>query len=336
MKRILFFIAIVQILASDLIAQGGNTCATATALGTLPSPAACPSGIGTAVTNNGTTVGATAAIPYTYILDCGSGTTDMAAPALDVWYTFVASASAVTISIPAGSGGYLPSPNIGLYSGTCSNLAGVGCALGSANGSLTAVFEPMVPGQTYFVQVSGNNATSTGTFALSVSNSNDCSDCLQSSTFTANPLPVNGTYGIGQSVTFCFQVNSYTQVSANWLHGIQISLGSGWDPATLVDNPPASCSGSGYWDYYTALNLDPALAAWGPGFYYNYTEAGDINPADNYGDYNPPQPNGSPSTCKPKFCWTVQTDAVCVPGASLSVSVGTSSDGESGNWTSVS
>ena len=68
-------------------AQPANDeCATAQSLGTLPSPTACPNGLGAAVTVSGTNINATAPAPYTYLLGCGTGG-NQPAPALDVWYS---------------------------------------------------------------------------------------------------------------------------------------------------------------------------------------------------------------------------------------------------------
>ena len=305
-------------------APANNNCSNATNLGTLPSPSACPTGNGSAVSTNGTTVNATAGVPYLSILDCGAGTQDMASPALDVWYQFTASGNLLNVTIPSGG---LASPNIGLYTGNCSNLTPMGCAIGSASGALSTVFEPLTPGQTYYIQISGNNSSSTGTFTLTLDNDNDCSDCLQQSNLTVSPPPVNGTYGTGQTVTFCYTINSYTQVSSNWLHGVQVSFGPGWNPATLVTNPPDGCSNSGYWAWYPSGITSYNGSTWPAGFYYDYNTASG-NPGNNYGDYNA-------QNCDLQFCWTITTDAVCVAGSSLNISINTSADGESGSWTSV-
>jgi len=114
MKKIYTFLILFSFF--QLYSQGDN-CATAFNLGTLPSPAGCASGspgIGTAVTNNGTNVGATSANPYVSIIDCGTGTADMASPALDVWYSFVASGPTVVISFSNITGTF-GIPKNGLY-----------------------------------------------------------------------------------------------------------------------------------------------------------------------------------------------------------------------------
>ena len=91
MKILFSFLLLVSAICTH--SQGDN-CATAFNLGTLPAPAGCSGGAigaGAPVIHNGTNIGATAANPYVSIIDCGTGTADMASPAQDVWYSFVAS-----------------------------------------------------------------------------------------------------------------------------------------------------------------------------------------------------------------------------------------------------
>ena len=95
-----------------------DNCSNATLI-TLPNPAACLNGVGgvgSTVNVSGTNISATAPNPYTYLLGCQTGG-NQPAPALDVWYRFVATGSKVTINITAGSP-TLPSPAITLWNGT--------------------------------------------------------------------------------------------------------------------------------------------------------------------------------------------------------------------------
>lgn len=327
MRKLLLFAVFLYGLSLQAFAQPANdNCSTAQSLGTLPTPSACPTGNGSAVNVSGTNVGATSPNPYSYMIGCQpSGT--QAAPALDVWYSFVASGTMVNIIMS----GTLATPNVALWTGTCTNLTGFGCAVGSNTGSLTTTFQPLTPGQTYYIQVSGNTSTSTGNFTLSVDNDNDCNNCLESTSFSATPPPLNGTYLAGQTVTFCYTVSNYIQVSSNWLHGVQVTLGSGWDTATVVATPPASCAGTGTWGWYSSVSSSASGVVYGPGFFYDYNgfmnSAGDGDPGNNYGD--------SCNTYNWVFCLTVTTDTVCIQGASLDVSFNSLADGESGSWTSI-
>jgi len=330
MKKILL---ITTFLLSSLFTwaqvPANDNCSTATNLGTLPNPAACPSGVGTAVNvTNQTNIGATAPSPYTTLLGCQTGG-NQPGPALDVWYRFTASGNQVNINITPGTAPVLQSPAITLWTGSCGGLVGVGCDNnGTAGGNNTALFQPLTPGQVYYIQVSGMNISSAGNFNLSVQATNDCNNCLQVGNLTVSPAPVNGTYLPGTTVNFCYNITQYTQVSSNWLHGVTFNFGAGWNPATIVSNPPASCSGSGTWNWYNSWTSSATSTTWGPGFGYNHNTPVDANPGNNFGD-NCSTPNWN-------FCWSIQTDAVCTgSNTNLNFTINTSGDGESGSWSSI-
>ncbi len=344
MKKIAIFL-ITILFSTEVFAQpSNNECTTAINMGTLPAPGACTAGLqnGAVVSFTGTNVGATPSLQgngntYQSILDCeGILLNDQAGPALDVWYSFVASGNIVNINIA----GY-PNVNFGVWTGACSNLQAVGC---STDGSV--VLEQMNAGQTYFIQVSGNTATSTdANFTVNVDNDIDCNDCFRNGTLVVNPLPVNGTYAPGTVVNFCFHIDQWQQSNTNWLHGVQFTFGAGWNAGSLTTTPPPSLSGNGgTWSYYpagttatygTATTADDVLQP--PGFYYNTESPGDgtVNvPGDNFGD-----PLGVSTTSvftipatSWNFCWSLTASAVCNPGASLGVVINTSGDGESGGW----
>jgi gliding motility-associated-like protein len=314
------------LISLNAYAQPANdNCSTAQSLGTLPSPAACPNGLGAAVTVSGTNINATAPAPYTYLLGCGTGG-NQPAPALDVWYSFVASGTKVTIVINPGSPA-LAAPAITLWQGTnCNNLVGVGCDNNGTNaGANTVVFEPLTIGQTYYIQVSGMNSTASGNFNMALNASNDCADCNLASSLTVTPLPTNGTYLPGTQVTFCYTVTNWVQISSNWIHGIIPTFGSGWNIATLQSNgtpPPASQGYSWFW------GTGPLGVGWwvdydplGPGSY-------DGNFANNFG-YLPTNGIGSWT-----WCWRITTNSNCASGTNLNMSINTTADGETGNWTS--
>lgn len=151
-------------------------------------------------------------------------------------------------------------------------------------------------------------------------------NCLQTSSLTSTPSPINGSYLPNQSVTFCYTITTYTQVSANWLHGVIPTFGNGWDLTTLTKVPAASCSGSGTWTWYNSNTSSATSNITGPGFYYNYSGG---TAGNNYGD------NNSSGTCTWTFCWTIKTKTNCVSGTNLNISINTTADGETGSWTSV-
>ncbi|MFY8078705.1 MAG: SprB repeat-containing protein, partial [Flavobacteriales bacterium] len=310
----------------SVFAQPANDdCNNAQNLGTLPTPAACPNGVGSTITVSGSNINATAATPYTYLLGCSTGG-NQPNPALDVWYSFVASGSRVTINITGGSPA-LASPAITLWTGNnCNNLTGVGCDNnGTAGGSNSVTFEPLSIGQTYYIQVSGMNSTAAGNFNMAINASNDCADCNLASSLTVTPLPTNGTYLPGTQVTFCYTVTNWVQISSNWIHGIIPTFGNGWNTATLQSNgtpPPASNGyawffangplGQGWW-----VDLNPTGPANFDGIFTN-----------NFG-YLPTSGTGSWT-----WCWSITTNTNCASGTNLNMSINTTADGETGSWTS--
>lgn len=305
-----------------------DNCSTAQNLGTLPTPATCPSGVGAAVNVAGTSINATAPSPYSYLLGCQTGG-NQPAPALDVWYSFVASGNQANITITPGSAPVLANPAITLWNGSnCASLIGYGCDNnGTAGGNNTALFQPLTPGQTYYIQISGMGAATSGNFNLAVNASNDCNNCLQTSSLTVSPAAVSGAYLPGTTVTFCYTISSYTQVSSNWLHGVIPTFGNGWNLATLTTVPAVSCSGNGSWSWFNTWTSSATSVVFGPGFAYDYTTAPG-NPGNNFGDNNS-------VACTWTFCWSIQTKPNCLTGSNLNISINTTGDGESGSWSSI-
>lgn len=316
---------------SFAFAQVANDdCFGAQSLGTLGTPAACPNGIGAVSTfNNLTNVNSVTETPYTTLINCQPSNNPMASPATDVWYSFVNSGNEVNITINGG----ITNPNIAIYQGSCGSLIGRGCAQGTA-GTLTANFDQMVPGQTYYIQVSGGSPADQGTFTMTLQNVNNCSDCLLQSNLTVNPLPVNGTYQGGTTVTFCYTITEWEQQNTNWLHAVIPVFGAGWDMSTLTGlTGAATCDGGpGVWQWFNNVNTPN-----GNGILSGFFFDGDVvqggpngDPTDNFGD----NCNGIVNWT---FCWTI-TAKTCPPGATgddLGVTVNTFGDGETGNWTNI-
>ena len=314
-----------------------DDCANAIDFGTLPTPGACIGGLedGAPITmNSQTTVGATGQNPYSYLTGC-SGGGDMAAPALDTWYSFTASGTTVNIDISG-----FPNASVGLWSGTCGNLAGLGCLNTNGAGSGTLVATQMQIGTTYYIQVSGGNATATdNNFTLAIDNDIECDDCLIQSTLTSAPAPNNGTYLPGEVVTFCFTVTEFSEQNTNWFHGVQVSMGAGWtgvvtNPVPAVDcpvdvTPGPGDAGAGTWGWYPGGVTSAATGqAFGAGFYFDNVNVAGNNPGQNFGD-------PTDGSCTWTFCFDLTVDAGCTAGADLSVTINTTGDGESGSWTSV-
>lgn len=166
--------------------------------------------------------------------------------------------------------------------------------------------------------------------ALALLCGNACAQpCLVGYNFTQSPPPVNGTYGCGETVTFCFTVTFWNSTNANWFQGIVANFGPGWDLSTLTPGaPPASCSGSGTWGWYPSVQGTAAtnVGPQGPGFFYDYNPP-DGNPGNNFGDFCTGVVNW-------QFCWTISVlnPPACVNGLGLSVSFNTFGDSETGSW----
>ena len=156
--------------------------------------------------------------------------------------------------------------------------------------------------------------------------------CATAYTLTQSPLPTNGTYACGQSVTFCFTVTGWNSTNANWFHGIVANFGPGWDLATLSPGtPPATCGGStGTWGWYGNVQgtAGTNIGAQGPGFFFDLDNDG--NPGNNFGDFCVGATNW-------QFCWTISvlSPPACVNGLGLGVTFNTFGDSETGSWGST-
>jgi len=153
--------------------------------------------------------------------------------------------------------------------------------------------------------------------------------CAQNTTYTLNPPPVDGQYESGQTVQICGSF-TYTQSGAIWVHGIVPLIPEGWDMGSLIVTPPASCSGSGVWGWYTSVTGTAGSAGtYGPGIFYD--QGGDGNPGNNFGD--------NCLTGSFSFCITL-TVADCggalTDGADLTIDFMILGDNSSGSWNNFS
>ena len=151
--------------------------------------------------------------------------------------------------------------------------------------------------------------------------------CAIDAYITANPPPINGEYGPGETIEFCVQIDNCVQVNINWIHSVIIYSGwqnSGWEPNSLSPSGhPASCSGTGQWIWESTID------AWAYDTSLNQQPPGppDGNPWNNWGD------NFSGTSCT-EYCFTLTTrnDFDCIQGADLFVGAAINSDSETGNW----
>ncbi len=305
-----------------------DDCANATSI-TLNQPPNCPNTSTANTTVTGTTVNATPVSPYPQFT-CGDGSQN-SAPAAEVWYTFTAVSSLLSISVNG-----MTSPNVILFQGdNCAFLGGVDCASGSGGSVfMTANVEA---GVTYYVMVSGGSVNDVGSFTMTIGSSNSCDPCLVNSNMTFSPPPVNGTYSSGQAVTFCYTIYQW-QVTGTieWMHSLVVDFGPGWDYNTLVPIPPPSCDGAGQWGWYESWTSTNTGLTFGPGFAYDSNSGGplDGNPGNNWGDGGNGCSDIGGSAPPVTFCWTINV-ATCPPnttGADLGIVATVYTDGDSGSW----
>ena len=150
-----------------------------------------------------------------------------------------------------------------------------------------------------------------------------CAQCVDAH-ITATPEPFNGTYGPGETIEFCVEIDNWQQINGNWMHSIIPDLvGNGWEVNSLMPSgQPMSCSGSGTWLW------DSAFGIWGYDTDLNNQPPGpeDGNPFNNWGD------NFTGSSCT-TYCFTATTVSPgnCIEGALLKVEASINPDSETGN-----
>jgi len=157
--------------------------------------------------------------------------------------------------------------------------------------------------------------------------------CAGTETSTVSPLPTNGTYAPSTTVTFCYNMNGFNQVSSNWIEGFDLTFGPGWDLSTLTPILlPNSCSTFGQWGFYNSVTSTNSGLTFGPGFFYdtyNFNNTLDGNPGNDWGDYT------QTGTCQWGFCFEITTLAAC-NALDLSVLVTALGDGTAGSWVNQS
>ncbi|MEM8585480.1 MAG: hypothetical protein AAGF87_14470, partial [Bacteroidota bacterium] len=295
---------------------------------------------------SGTTIDAAPTDPFPDH-DCGGTSPSDISP--DVWFAFTAPANSFTINATSDD---INSFFMVVYSGTdCNSLAFRACDIGTPAGLVVST----IPGDTYFVFISGGAPDDFGDFDLEFEWVQDCAPCFneQSGALTVSPPPTEGFYACGQEVQMCFDLTDWTTSgSLEWFHSLVPTFGPGWDLSTVqVVELPQSCSNDGgFWDWYPAGWSNCRTGEVFPmGFAYESGEGnaagacagfpGDGNPGNNWGDglgctdLNFPEIGYT-------FCWTMSVKA-CPPGSNtftgedLSVVLEVNTDGDSGSWNSV-
>ncbi|MEO1436388.1 MAG: CUB domain-containing protein, partial [Bacteroidota bacterium] len=301
-----------------------DDCSLACDLGAQAAPGLCPGAAPIVQTYCISNVGATPSSPYSSQTGCAGGG-DQANPAADIWYTFVASANEMNITLQSN----LTAANLALYQGDqCGALFNVACAI-SNDGTVTLNSTAIVIGQTYYIQISGADAMDQADdMTLELESIKDCTLCFNAGLPEITPDPGAG-FSPGQTVQFCYTVTEWNQSSANWIHAAVPIFGSAWDASTLmpVSSPP-SCDGQGTWAWYTSFTSTNTNITYGPGFAYDSPLGGpfDGDPGNNFGD-------NCQGLVDFEFCWSIQVASPLPPGPiDASMAIDVLGDSESGSW----
>ncbi len=159
----------------------------------------------------------------------GSGANCFANSSADVWFTFIATATDVVISITGFTGignNTLRNPQVALYYGPCgSNVSQLGCVADTQNDGTVELYEGgLLIGERYHIRVQGaNNRQGTFTFCLTNYNPplNPTSDCPTSSFLCdKSSFVVKSVVGAGSDITelndaICFQNGSPGNLESN-------------------------------------------------------------------------------------------------------------------------
>jgi hypothetical protein len=288
---------------------------------------------------SGTTLAATPTEPALRLSHPAQGLVFNSSSA-DVWYTFTATANQTIVSITGG----LEQPVLVLFEGNACNATFPVALQSGAPGTLgTTLSARTEPGSQYYLLVSTGDFGAEGSFSLKIKSQNDCSICGERrGQLTATPAPVNGTYETGQEVTFCYTPTRWAPgFSLEWLHGLDIDFGPGWDLTTLETTAPTACTApDGNWGWYENWESCNTNDTFGPGFAFDSKRgllcpgatAHDGLPGNNFGDG--PCGNLEPAALDLEFCWTVRVKSTfnSTEEANLNLDIMMLGDGASGSW----
>lgn len=142
----------------------------------------------------------------------------------DVWFSFVAQATDLTVTINgnnASGGGTLNNPQVGLLRGNCGGtLTMFHCAtdVGTGNNGIEMYGGALTLGQTYFIRVDGSN---TGTFEICVNNffapPNPESDCVDAVILCdKSPFTVQSIAGAGNNTNEFTNNCGLSETNSSW------------------------------------------------------------------------------------------------------------------------
>lgn len=155
------------------------------------------------------------------------------------------------------------------------------------------------------------------------------SQCILDDNITVDIPPIGGTYQPGQTITFTYTIVDYQGLSVNWMHGIAVALGGGWDATSLVPvGFPTNNTGTGVWLWVNMVQSSATgIIINNPGWFYDTNLGGalDGNPGNNWGD-------GLNGPWVFQFQVTVGNCPPNINGDDLSIIIENYADGETGSW----
>lgn len=147
----------------------------------------------------------------------------------DVWFSFVPTATDVTITIRGATGqapgGTILRPEVALFSTDCNNFNELQCEASPAGYNIVELYKGgLTPGQTYYFAVQGKN-NGTGTFQICIKNYNPPvvpgSDCASASilcdksAFTLQEVIGNGN-DPDEAVNSCLSIVPPSETNSTW------------------------------------------------------------------------------------------------------------------------
>lgn len=323
-----------------VLGQAGNdNCENA-----IPIPlgpiAGCTPASGAAATLSGDNLGATPSIPILQFTDdLGSGP-GLSSPSADVWYELRPAGNRLSVSLE----GELSAPLLVLFQGdSCAGLLPIDWSADTSGTGKVSLESSVEPGQPYLLLAGGATLADQGAFTITASTFKDCNTCARRrGMLNAEPPPVNGFYQAGQTVQFCYEITFWDPgLSLEWLHGVEIQFGPGWDLSTLETFAPDACTApTGNWAWYDSWQGCNTNGAFGPGFAFD-AEYGllcpgagglDGDPGNNFGDGPCGTLDAGPLPLE--FCWTVRVNENFTTSgeANLNLEISLLGDGYSGSW----
>lgn len=315
-----------------------NICQNAQLLSFAEIPA-CP--VGGSIHENyaSSNLGATSSLPDLRLAAFTAGGIHLDVPVSEVWFKFQAEGNTLQLRVDGG----IANPVVVLFQAlSCDEKWPVAFAKAVSGAGFVELNARLLPGQEYLLMVGGASLDDQGNFELDVAINRECDVCNQrAGSLIADPLPVNGTYLPGQTVQFCYAIDSWDPgFSLEWLHALQLDFGQGWAINTLQPQAPEACTSPvGNWAWYDTWTSCNTQLDFGPGFAFDGAQgllcpgsAQDNNPGNNFGDG--PCVGLDVSPLPLEFCWTLQVknDLSTLEANSLNLRLTLLGDAYSGSW----